>query len=200
MRKLSNRLAVNVASAVAQLSKPSAFSARMSAECRKTITSPGTHQRAFAWMSRQKQTPTLMVATPEDWALYLAVTMFSAHQRANEQPANVRGKAFGTALKELAAVRGIAPVERRAYAALSVSNPKRLAVHLRGLIAMMREANIGLDYVRLAYDLQTLIDPTKRSSDVSRQWGRDLNCPEYCTKDPGISSTGLNYTSRKKAS
>lgn len=194
---MTNQLAVHVAGAVAQLSKPGTHATRMSAECRKTISEPGTHQKAFAWMSRQQISLPTTAPTPEDWALYLAVSIFAAHSQSNLHPAHVRGVAFGTALKELASVNDIGPVERRTHAALSVNNPKRLAVHLRGLIAMMRDAGIGFDYVRFAYDLQTLIDPARRSSDVSRAWGRDLNRPAF--GDPSITSTGLIHASRKKA-
>ena len=176
---MTNQLAVHVASAIAQLSSPGSHAIRMSAECRKTISAPGTHQLAFAWMSGQKVSLPITAPTSEDWALYLAVSIFATHSQSNPHPAHVRGTTFGTALKELALLRDIRPVERRAYAALSVSNPKRLAVHLRGLIAMMRDAGIGFDYVRFAYDLQTLIDPARRSSDVSRAWGRDLNRPDF---------------------
>ena len=182
---MTNQLAIHVASAVAQLSNPGSHATRMSAECRKTISAPGPHQLAFAWMSGQKASTPNTAPTPEDWALYLAVSIFATHSQSNLSPANIRGITFGTALKELALIRDIRPVERRAYAALSVSNPKRLAVHLRGLIAMMRDAGIGFDYVRFAYDLQTLIDPARRSSDVSRAWGRDLNRPEF--SDPSTS-------------
>lgn len=172
---MSNHLALRVASSIAQLTGTGAHSARMSQRCRRPLRTNPTETPVFAWMSGEDNV--CRPATAFDWALYLSVTAFATHQHGVTAPMNVRGKAFGTALKELADIRDLAPVERRAFAVLQCREPARLVRHLRGLISMLRDENIGFDYVRFAYDLEGLLDPAADSTKVSRAWGRDLHRP-----------------------
>jgi CRISPR type I-E-associated protein CasB/Cse2 len=172
-----NLLATRVAASIAQVGGKTSHSARMSSMCRRPLRGQPTETAAFEWMSAEKDV--VREATPFDWALYISVSTFAVHQQGKTTPMNVRGKAFGTALKELADLRELAPVERRAFSVLQASQPKRLTTNLRALIAMLRDADIGFDYVRFAYDLEALLNPAADSSAVSRAWGRDLHRPAF---------------------
>lgn len=131
--------------------------------------------------------------SPESWPYILAV---AGYQRWRELPAHVTLGLFalhhqsqspgalnkeswglGRSLKVLKAKRGAAGaseegIERRFRAALASNSLDSLAVHLRGLVTLLRGADIPLDYVRLYRELCSW-PYTERRERVCLSWARD---------------------------
>jgi CRISPR system Cascade subunit CasB len=63
-------------------------------------------------------------------------------------------------------------IERRFRAALASETPEALAVHLRGLVTLLRSADVPLDYARLYRDLCSWPYPDRRER-VCLSWARD---------------------------
>lgn len=115
-------------------------------------------------------------------AVAVALGLFALHQQGQARPMHARrettpGRAtLGSALAALRARRAeadAAGIERRFVAAVATENLEQLAVHLRGLVTMLRAEAIPLDYVRLQEDLQRWRHPGARSR-VRRRWGLDF--------------------------
>ena len=64
-------------------------------------------------------------------------------------------------------------VERRFQAILASETVDAIAVHLRGLVTLLRSADIPLDYPRLYRDLCSWLSPERRER-VCLSWARDF--------------------------
>lgn len=112
-------------------------------------------------------------ATDAEYAAHDAITLYAVHQQSRSEPMNVGGRGLGTALAGLVRVTAGPEGVRRRFAALGTASTYPEGIHhLRGLITMLREHRIPLDYGLLAGDLQALRRPGNQAA-VQAVWGRE---------------------------
>lgn len=111
-----------------------------------------------------------------EWAVHVAMTSYSLHQRPTGIGAHRPGVGFGEAVGHLARVGRFSEeaVRRRFLALVTSQSPEEAARHLQGLISQLRVVEIGLDYGRLAEDLRRLFHPTSAKR-VRLAWGRQYH-------------------------
>lgn len=106
-------------------------------------------------------------------AAHTALGLLALHQQAQMPGAMDRGGwGVGKACRALGQRRPPEGVDRRFRAALAADDLPALAVHLRGLVTLMRGAAVPLDYRRLYLDLCSWGYPDGRSW-VGMRWSRD---------------------------
>lgn len=115
-------------------------------------------------------------------AIYMALTFYAMHQQSRsleEENVHQRGIGFGQAAAMLVVNNpdSMEAVRRRFNATALSSDIVELAWHIKGMIQLLRQKKIGLDYGQLAkdfYDYQ-LID---QIPGIRLKWGRDFyrNC------------------------
>jgi len=125
----------------------------------------------------------------EEWAVYLALTLYAMHQQSNEtdcmhQPGETLGRAVRKLTERNAASEQDwteSSVLRRFNALATAQEISEISHHLRGMIQLLRSAkgeSIPLDYAQLAVDLYKLQcdDPcnSQVSANVRLRWGQDL--------------------------
>ena len=107
-----------------------------------------------------------------EWAVHLALTLYSVHQQGNTSAMHVPGVGFGTASGRL--VRGRTPsTKARLDAALTSTTFNAQRYHLRSLVGLMSADAIPFDYGRFAQDLFLVQKPDYRPG-VIRRWGREF--------------------------
>ena len=97
-------------------------------------------------------------ASRYEWAAYLALTLFALHQQSRDpktDPMHKVGQSLGRALSCLAGGDEDARerILRRFQQMATATDIKGAAYHLRGLVQLLRAADIPLDYASLAWDL-----------------------------------------------
>ena len=116
--------------------------------------------------------------TKEEWAVYTALTLYALHQQGNDiQKENMYRQNFRLGLS----VAGLVKDEKkdreriagRFNAFATANDMQEAAYYLRGLIQLLRAANIPLDYVRLAQELYRFQDPDEAPK-VRLAWGQDF--------------------------
>ncbi|MCG2797413.1 MAG: type I-E CRISPR-associated protein Cse2/CasB [Cellulomonas sp.] len=110
-------------------------------------------------------------------AAHVAMTLFAVHRQGKCVTAHVQGVSFGRAVRALSRHRGRGQdesegVRRRFDAVLTSDEPEEALYHLRGLVLLLRDAQIALDYGRLASDLVDLWTPA-RADTLRLRWARD---------------------------
>src|SRR5690625_44291 len=115
--------------------------------------------------------------SPSERAAHHGMTLFALHRQGKSATAHVPQAPFGRAVRELARHRAIGEgdeaegVRRRFDALVTASTAEEGAYHLRGLILMLRDAGLSIDYGLLAQDLADLLTPARR--DAARlRWAR----------------------------
>jgi len=114
--------------------------------------------------------------TYAEWAAHMALTLFALHQQGKnpqESPMSQSDKPLGGAVRAYTLINDASAdaVKRRFDAAITSNSVDELAVHLRGLIQLLRSASIPLDYPQLAEDLYRFQSTESRDS-VRLSWGR----------------------------
>ena len=111
-------------------------------------------------------------------AAHVALGLFALHQQSHAPSSmNQPGWGLGRACRSLKQRRATKSssedgVARRFRAALSAESLTSLAVHLRGLVTLLRGEDIPLDFARLFWDLSAWRDPQRRDK-VALRWARD---------------------------
>ncbi|WP_434081432.1 type I-E CRISPR-associated protein Cse2/CasB [Sanguibacter sp. Z1732] len=122
--------------------------------------------------------------SPAERAAHHALTLFALHRQGKADIAHSTQVSFGGAIRELARRRGGGTgdespgVRRRFDALVTASTPDEGAYHLRGLVMMLRDAGLSMDYGRLAQDLADLWTPARRDG-VRLRWAR-----QYRSRSP----------------
>mgnify|MGYP004484132873 FL=1 len=115
--------------------------------------------------------------TKEEWAVYTALTLYALHQQSRdvrEENMHRRNIRLGQAVAGLVKSEDDRErVARRFNAFATAGDMQEAAYHLRGLIQLLRAANIPLDYVRLAQELYLFQDPDEAPK-VRLKWGQDF--------------------------
>lgn len=111
-----------------------------------------------------------------EWAIHIALTLFALHQQGKDiktKPMHQTGQRLGSAMRILARKpEDESRVKRRFDQVLTADSPEELAHHLRGLVQLLKAADIPLDYASLATDLYFMQVQTARDG-VRLRWGRD---------------------------
>lgn len=121
-------------------------------------------------------------------AAHTAMTVFALHRQGASRVAHARGATVGRAVRDLSRARAVAGadesegVRRRFDAVLTAGAPAEGAHHLRGLVLMLRDEGIPLDYGQLAADLADLWTPG-RADRVRLRWARQYRSTP--TAEPG---------------
>ncbi len=117
--------------------------------------------------------------TREEWAIYTAITLYALHQQSKcikeknmhqSGEENRLGRAVARLIKNDEDRERVA---RRFNAFATASDMREAAHYLRGLIQLLRAAEIPLDYVHLATDLYFIQFP-QSAPNVRLAWGRDF--------------------------
>lgn len=124
------------------------------------------------WMSGSGQ------ATRSEWAAYIALTLFAMHQQSKDPktaPMHRKGQSLGRALNRLAGDdhEEKERILRRFRQLAAAADIRGAAYHLRGLVQLLRGADIPLDYAALAWDLYQYQD-IERMADVRLRWAQDF--------------------------
>lgn len=111
-------------------------------------------------------------------AIHHAVTLFALHRQGKVTRAHQSRVGIGHALRRLSSHRSgnaneeSEGVRRRFDSFMTAVSITESAYHLRGLVTLLRSADIGLDYGYLARDLSQLWTPAIRDT-VRLRWARD---------------------------
>ncbi|MBQ7267165.1 MAG: type I-E CRISPR-associated protein Cse2/CasB [Synergistaceae bacterium] len=114
-------------------------------------------------------------ASPAEWAVYTALTLYALHQQGNEKFMNVEDVSVGKAASMLVKNddEDKERIRRRLGLVVTATSPFDLAYHLRGVIQLLSRDAIGLDYARLAKELY-LMNNEERAKDIKLSWGREF--------------------------
>ena len=114
-------------------------------------------------------------ASPAEWAVYTALTLYALHQQGNEKFMNVEDVSVGKAASMLVKNddEDKDRIRRRLGLVVTATSPSDLAYHLRGVIQLLSREEIGLDYALLARDLY-LMNYEERAKDIKLSWGREF--------------------------
>lgn len=130
--------------------------------------------------SGQEEISTL---TRSEIALYHTFSLYALHQRSRTDPMTASDTSIGKALNQLAVFRGTKTgsttdesdkIFRRLKAMAHKKTLKAMIPDLRGLISLLNEAKIPLDYPALAVDLFWLQNPRTKNR-VLIHWINDFN-------------------------
>lgn len=133
------------------------------------------------------------VPNPSEMAAHHAMTLFALHRRGKAATAHITGLPLGEALRVLSRRRAVGDgdeaegVRRRFDALVTASTPAEGASHLRGLVLMLRDEDIGLDYGLLAEDLAWLWTPG-RADAVRLRWARQYRTVRNADETPSANS------------
>lgn len=124
--------------------------------------------------------------TKEEWACYIALTMFAWHQQGHDTNSEYMHTdmpvSFGDALKKLAVILGDSNSEermmKRLQALLNANEISDVAQHIRSVIKLFSGNGIKLNYAILATDLYEMQIPERKPA-ISLKWGQDF----YKAKD-----------------
>ncbi|MET7394296.1 type I-E CRISPR-associated protein Cse2/CasB [Dactylosporangium sp. NPDC005572] len=117
-----------------------------------------------------------------EYAVHDAITLYALHQQSRRERMHVSGSGLGVALAALVR-KSVSPEGvRRRFAALGTATSYAESIHhLRGLVTMLREHQIPVDYGLLADDLYTLRQPAGQPpgrpsgrATVQAVWGREF--------------------------
>lgn len=126
-------------------------------------------------------------ASWEELSVHVALCLYARHQQSQSDPMHQQGVGLGEAVKrlELCAIRkGVIEDEnreerksgarRRLNAAATSVSISELTRHLAGLVSLMRQEKVGLDYRLLAEDLYQFQTPGGPSA-VRLRWARQYS-------------------------
>jgi CRISPR system Cascade subunit CasB len=160
--------------------KPHASAVAAMAQLRRGIGRlPGFDYRLDRYLSvpdelLEQHSPLDNEASDTEHAKHAAVTLYSLHQQSKRKPMHINGRGLGEAIADLTRKSQSPEGIRRRFAALgTASSYEETLYHLRGLILMLREKEISLDYGLLANDLRRLRHPDGRAL-MQAEWGREF--------------------------
>lgn len=110
-----------------------------------------------------------------EWALHTALTLFALHQQGSMESVSVDGVSFGKAVRQIYAKDNNKEqgVIRRFNALATADSLAEFAHHARGIIQLMKQEGVAMDYPSFAEDLFWYQIEKKRHG-VRMQWGRDF--------------------------
>lgn len=134
-------------------------------------------------------TPTSDDPTRAERASHTALTLYATHQQSRTEPMHAAGVGLGTAVRRLGLASGAEEAVRRRFdAAATATSFAETVHHLRGLVTQLRSARIGLDYGRLADDLDQLQQPGGPDK-VRLRWARQYYRTQQSTSTSESTTT-----------
>lgn len=113
-----------------------------------------------------------------EWAVYMAVTLYALHQQSKDVRENNmnRGEdSLGAAASKLATDNDDRErIWRRFYVMAASEDMQEMSYRLRGLIQLLRDKDIPLDYPRLAEDLFWYQCSRESAESVRLKWGENF--------------------------
>lgn len=106
-------------------------------------------------------------------ACAVAMSLFAVHMQSATKPVHESSTSFAMACGHLYALELSDSIKPRVDSMLLATNKASRITHIRSFVTLMRAKSIAFDYGRLAADLRSLADPTKRPG-VQLRWGRDF--------------------------
>ena len=128
-----------------------------------------------------------------EWAVYTALTLYSAHQQGYSTNMNRDDVSLGQAMAMLAKRQDDDNAKERIAKRLQVLSrcheKKDIAFFLRQTLKLMKQSNyaIRLDFARLAQDLYWIMSGRDYMKDVYKQWAQDYYRYLYEPKAKGNS-------------
>ncbi len=113
-----------------------------------------------------------------EWAVYIALTLYAMHQQSKDiktDNMNRENISLGNAASLL--VQDNDDTERiwkRLYVVAASDDIHHMSYHLRGLIKLLRDKDIPLDYPRLAKDLYLYQLSRESAERIRLSWGQDF--------------------------
>ena len=130
-----------------------------------------------------EELPGSNTASPAEWAVYTALTLYALHCQGNDVPMHQKDVSFGSAAAKLAPKEeDTERILRRLHMVATSASPADLAYHLRGIVQLLSSEGIPLDYARLAKELY-LCQFESSANAVKLQWGRDFYNVRNHTKE-----------------
>jgi CRISPR system Cascade subunit CasB len=111
--------------------------------------------------------------SPNEWACHTALTFYSLHQRSKSLRMHQAGVGLGEAVRRLRAGDDPA-ISRRFSMVATATDLSEVSYHARSLLGQLRDADVPLDYGRLADQLVWLQIPS-RAAGVRLAWGREFH-------------------------
>lgn len=110
-----------------------------------------------------------------EWAFHTALTLFALHQQGSIESVSANSISFGKAVRQIYAKDSNKEqgVIRRFNALATADSLGEFAHHARGVIQLMKQEGIAMDYPSFAEELFWYQIPTRRDK-VRMQWGRDF--------------------------
>ncbi len=121
--------------------------------------------------------------TPEEWAIYMTLTLFAVHQQGESYSVHMENISLGKAMYVLKAKTPTNQehiIQRFGMLVKSVTI-QELSQSLYTLIKLLKMADIRLDYVQLAEDIYLFQNPQTRKA-VQLRWGQDFYYPSGNSK------------------
>lgn len=116
-------------------------------------------------------------ATHGEWAVHTALTLFALHQQGKDRKKQCMsrdGESIGVSVRNLIQNEDDEQRIRRRFNTAATSNSlEELSHHLRGLIQLLKDKDIPLDYPSLTRDLYWFQVPGVRDS-IRLRWGQDF--------------------------
>lgn len=133
--------------------------------------------------------PTSDSPSPAERAAHAALTLYATHQQSRTEAMHQPGVGLGTAVRRLGLASGAEEAVRRRFDAAATATVLAETVHhLRGLVTQLRAHRVGLDYGRLADDLDQLQQPGGADR-VRLHWARQYYRTPYDPTTTSESST-----------
>lgn len=110
----------------------------------------------------------------EEWAIYTALTLYALHRQGKAESVNKPGISLGRAAAGL--VKDDSDRERiwkRFYALSTAEDMQEMSYRLRGLIQLLRNEDVPLDYPQLAADLYRY-QFQENADSIRLKWGQDF--------------------------
>lgn len=109
-------------------------------------------------------------------AEHIGLVLFGFHQQSENRLMHSPSRKFARALRDLRGSERFhdrePALDAKVAAAATATSIGELGWHLRGLVALLKDADISFDYSSLVADLATWQHPTGQAR-VRRRWGRD---------------------------
>ena len=125
-------------------------------------------------------------ASYAEWSVYTAMTLFALHQQGHDvhqEPMHRTPENDGFSVSIGAAAAQLVHSEderervlRRFHQAATASEREEMAYHLRGLVQLLRQEGVALDYALLAKELYLYQYPENQTG-VRLRWGEDFYKP-----------------------
>lgn len=109
-----------------------------------------------------------------EWSIYTALTLYALHQQGNSQLMNCYDDtSLGKACRKLAKDDDEERILNRLNLVVTAISKEDISYHLRGIVQLLSNNKIPLDYSKLAKQLY-LIRNSDYSESIKLSWGRDF--------------------------